>query len=185
MGNPYNAGLYGRLIATDDFVMSNRLKINRDVAIELVKRSVKEADFFVSEALLRFIPLDVARVYLPPEHIDAIDAGIEPHEYIETDIEGAQDFCDYLNFAWRQAASERRISAHRSIVKLSAKMRALSRPDIAAVLEDDGLYDPYGIPALLKTGEMLSLDAPDELASYLARYRLVYPVNTNAEHRGA
>lgn len=142
-----------RIEVTDEFIEKNALQINVDAAKQIMER----------ESLLFGFDHQIAIDYLPDD---------EAAKYLKepviggqiTDIkEAVQDFLDYMVFAWMKATDERGISASRSVIKLSAWMKVLSRPDVAEVLIDDDLYYPYGRPALREACEILGMKVPNYL----------------------
>lgn len=151
-----------RIEVTEDFVTRNNLAINFDAARALAGR---DDDFFgfMASVAIPFLPKDVVYGMLNEEYREKLDSGEDEHIQITDVYEGAQDFLDYMVFAWMKAMDERGLSAGRSIEKLKAWMIILGRPDVATVLDDDNLYPPYGRPALRKACEMLGIDVPSYL----------------------
>lgn len=149
-----------RILVTEKFIKDNKLSIN----IETAKNIIKDNDdiYFSSCIVIDFLPLDVnTKKYFNDEYIKDVESGKEKHTQITDVYEVAQDFLDYMVFAWMKANNERGLSASRSIEKLSVWMKILSRNDIAEVLNDDRLYNPYGKPALRKACKMLEIKSPD------------------------
>ena len=125
-----------------------------------------EDDFlgFSKDVAIYFVSFEEAKPLLKPEYVEKVVSGEKEFSPPITDVmEAAQDFLDYMVFAWMKAMDERGISASRSITKLASWMRILNRPDIAAILDDDDLYDPYGRPALRKACVELGITYPDYL----------------------
>ena len=107
------------------------------------------------------MPFEDVKDHLTEEFLEKIEKGEAKYVQITDVMEAVQDFLDYMVFAWMKANDERGISAGRSIIKLSAWMKILSRPDVADILNDDSLYAPYGKPALRKACDILGIEAPD------------------------
>lgn len=152
-----------RILVTKEFVERNKLKIDVDAAAGIMDD--KESAFgFCREVAESYLPWDSVKKYFNEEYLKKIESGEEQRSARVTDVmEAAQDFLDYMVFAWMKADNERGLSASRSIEKLSAWMKILSRPDVAAVLDDEELYPMYGKPALRKACEMLGIKCPDYL----------------------
>ena len=148
-----------RIHVTDEFVKRNHLEINLDTARKLYRKEPGFLDFTREIAML-FLPFDEIKHDFQEEYRAKIESGEETWQQVFSAMEAAQDFLDYMVFAWMKANDERGISAWRSISKLSAWMRILSRSDVADVLEDQDNYVPYGKPALSKACEMLGISAP-------------------------
>ena len=150
-----------RILVTDEFVENNKLMINPAKALEIME---DETSFFGfgKEVASDYLNFEQCKKFLKKEFIEKYEAGEEFK--MVTDIkEAAQDFLDYMVFAWMKAMDERGISASRSIEKLAAWMKILNRDDVADVLGDDNLYNPYGRPALKKACEMLGIEHPENL----------------------
>lgn len=151
-----------RIMVTDEFVAQNRLAIIPEVA----KTIMNDADDyfgFAREVAIDFLPFEDAKQYLKPEYILKVAGGATAYVQITDVKEAAQDFLDYMVFAWMKAMDERGISASRSVLKLATWMKILGRPDVANILEDDHLFAPYGRPALRKACLVLGIDCPTYL----------------------
>lgn len=151
-----------RIEVSQEFIDKNKLSINTDAALAIMK----ENDFlgFGKEVALRVLEFETVKNYINENAVKDVENGKQEKWKVMTDvIEAAQDFLDYMVFAWSKAMDERGISAERSIEKLAAWMKILSRKDIAVILEDESLYYPYGKPALKKACEMLNISCPDYL----------------------
>ena len=61
-----------------------------------------------------------------------------------------QQLIDYLPFAWEKARGERGISASRSIQHFESWLWLLGDDELLAFAEDEGHYEPYGKPILLR-----------------------------------
>ena len=156
-----------RIDVTKDFVRKNRLKINKAIALDVMENPEKYNDDlfrFKREVATNFLQFDEVK------HLFDLDGKEEKVKEIKSKwhtigsvAEGAQDFLDYMVFAWMKARDGRGISASRSIDKLSTWMRILSRADVAEALEDEELYAPYGKPALIKACKMLGINYPEYL----------------------
>lgn len=149
-----------RINVTTEFVERNRLEISIDVARKIYRSELGFLDFSHDVAIL-FLPFDEIKCNLKEEYRIKIESGESTWQQVVSAMEAAQDFLDYMIFAWMKANNERGISAWRSISKLATWMRILSRSDVADVLEDLDNFDPYGKPALSRACEMLGIPAPD------------------------
>ncbi len=151
-----------RIEVSQEFIDKNKLSINTDAALAIMK----ENDFlgFGKEVALRVLEFETVKNYINENAVKDVENGKQEKWKVMTDvIEAAQDFLDYMVFAWSKAMGERGISSSRSIEKLSAWMKILNRPDVATVLEDESLYEPYGRPVIKKACEMLNISCPDYL----------------------
>lgn len=151
-----------RIEVTKDFVERNNLKINSAVALDIAlypRDTFMYMDLDVADTFLSF---DEGNDVWSDEYRKEIENGME-HVYVKDTMEAAQDFLDYMVFAWMKAFDERAISACRSITKLSTWMEILGRNDVADTLRDERLFAPYGRPALRKACEVLGIDCPEDL----------------------
>ena len=151
-----------RILVTSEFVKQNKLQINLEVAKNIVENP---ASFFCFEleVAINFLSFGDAKKYFTDEYLATVSSGKAEHHQITDVLEATQDFLDYMVFAWSKAMDERGLSASRSITKLATWMRILDRPDVAEVLENDELYNPYGRRALRKACEMLGIICPSYL----------------------
>lgn len=152
-----------RFQITQDFVNVNKFSINIDAVKKIIEGKFHIFSFD-KEVAVDFLPYNIAKQYYNTNFVKSIESGEEKEPKAITDVcEAAQDFLDYMVFAWKKAMDERGISASRSIIKLAAWMKILNRPDVAEVLEDEKLYNPYGRPALVKACKMLGISYPKYL----------------------
>lgn len=155
------AGDEPRIEVNAKFVESNKFKINTEAA-----KKITYSDSFFGfdiEVAITVLPYEDCKHVFNDKFKEKIIKGEYKHLHTKDVMEVAQDFLDYMVFAWSKAIDERGISASRSIDKLGAWMEILSRPDVAEVLHDDDLYNPYGRPALRNACGMLGIDCPDYL----------------------
>lgn len=157
------AGDEPRIDVTDEFVQKNKLKIDYAVAVDLANNPTDTLLGFDRKVAAGFIAIEDGYDLFTDEYKQKVASGETEHPYTTNDLEAAQDFLDYMVFAWKKAFDERGLSASRSVAKLAAWMKILGRPDVAAILEDDSLYNPYGRPALRKACEALGVNHPDNL----------------------
>lgn len=144
-----------RIEVTQEFVKKNNFKIDKRAAERIMKLKTGDNFGFKSEVACLFLPFKKVKQFLRDDYVAEIENGeVEFHQITDV-MEAVQDFLDYMVFAWMKADEGRGISASRSIDKLSAWMMILSRPDIAKILQDDSLFNPYGKPALRKACEIL------------------------------
>lgn len=150
-----------RIEVTDEFVERNKLSIN----IGTAKRIMDEESVFgfEQEVAYNYLSFEEVKPYLTEESIKNHESGKDAWRQITDVKEAAQDFLDYMVFAWMKTIGERGLSAGRSIAKLATWMRILGRDDVAEVLLDERLYAMYGRPALRMACEMLGIKCPDDL----------------------
>jgi hypothetical protein len=161
-------GVTPRMTATDEFIEVNNLELNRtqDEMVERFREESGQMFDFASEILLYYIDFGHVKEFLKAEAVEQFEKGEKVWDCI-TDIRiTAQDFLDYINFAWGKALDERGISASRSIQKLSMWLWLMGRDDLVQTIENDRLYNPYGAPALIAVSEALSIPVPDELREF-------------------
>lgn len=88
-------------------------------------------------------------------------------EYAEQDIkETVMDFASRMIFAWDKAESCRGISASFNRDYLESYFKIFEREDLAEIITDDSLYDPYNAPAMIKVCEKLSIKVPEYLREF-------------------
>lgn len=151
-----------RVLITKEFIKRNKLRID----ISAAKKAADNSEDFLGferEVAVNFLPFKEGKQYYKKDYITKVEEGTIKYVYVEDVAEGAQDFLDYMVFAWMKALNKRGISSLRSINKLSTWMKILSRPDIAKILEDNLLYASYGRPALKKACELLGIKYPEYL----------------------
>lgn len=121
---------------------------------------------FSGEVASEFLDWEHVKPLLTEEALAKYDSGEEKFTYWDTPQKAAQSFLDYLEFASGKAQDQRGLSAIRSIQKLSCWMWALGRDDLAELLNDDDLYNPYGAPALIACSERLGIPIPLSLIEF-------------------
>ena len=131
-----------------------------EVTEEFVKKNNFKIDFSVA---FRFLSFEDVKNHLSKEYLEKIEKGEAKYVQVIDVMEAVQDFLDYMVFAWMKARDERGLSAVRSLYKLSAWMKILSRPDVADILLDNSLSASYGKPALRKVCDVLGIEAPDDI----------------------
>ena len=139
-------GLVDRPIATPEFIQRNNLKLVRsqDEITEKIKGSSKYLFDFSSEFIVDYLSDETPTIE-----------------------ETAQDFLDYLNFGWTKALDQRGLSASRTVNKLGAWLWLMGRDDLAALINDDRFYCPYGMPALIMVAEKMGLTVPEECRTFV------------------
>lgn len=156
---------FERMIATDDFIANNNFKLRTQAEVVERYKATRENDIlgFQADVLLDYMTLDSAEPFIKPEAVAAFRSG-EKKWGMVTDIkECAQDFLDYMNFAWTKALDERGISASRSVEKLGEWLWLMNREDLSQLIHQDDLYNPYGAPALIEVCKKLNIGYPNEL----------------------
>ena len=150
-----------RIIVTDEFIEKNKLAISMDGA---KKAMVSDDPFsFKKEVAIRFLSLEDAKPYITEKAFEEFKNGDRVWKHITDIKEAAQDFLDYMVFAWMKAVDGRGLSSIRSIDKLSTWMTILGREDVAETLQREDLYAMYGRPALREACKMLGIKYPDDL----------------------
>ena len=159
------AGCEPRIIITDKFIEDNKLKIDLSVVSEVMSN---KDDFFgfAKSVAINYIPIEDAKQYFNEEFLQKIEKGEAEHTQITDIKEAAQDFLDYMVFAWMKSEDQRGISASRSIEKLSAWLKLMSRNDLSVSIRQDALYNPYGAPALIEVCDKLGIKVPHSLIEF-------------------
>ena len=157
-----------RILATPEFISRNNLSLQSSKSIREKYDTVKENDFFgfASQVYFEFIDWEDCKDLYQAEYIQDVESGKEKFEPITDIMEAAQDFLDYMNFAWGKAQDKRGISASRSITKLSAWLWIMGRPDLSEEIEKDELYNPYGASALISICEKMGINVPASLYEF-------------------
>ncbi len=160
---------YPRIIATEAFIKKNNFKLKPQEEIaSRFNDAVANPQFmdFRTEVLLDYLSLANAKPHLKDEYVTEIESGAKEWKQIVSIEEAAQDFLDYMNFAWGKAEDQRGLSASRSIQKLSVWLWLVSREDLCSVIENDDLYNPYGSPALIEVCNMLGIEVPNSVIEF-------------------
>ena len=159
-----------RILVTENFINSNELKLRSQKEVSDHISDVVESDYFgfSTEVLIDYLDFNEAKKHLTDEYVKQIESGekVYGRATITTIEECAQDFLDYMNFAWGKAEAERGISASRSISKLSAWLWLMNREDLVNVIEDDNLFNPYGSPVLISVCQKMNIDVPKSLIEF-------------------
>jgi hypothetical protein len=157
-----------RIIVSDEFIAKNNLSLRPSKEIKEQYESVKKNDFFgfSGEVFTSFINWEDGKEYYKEEYRNKVDAGEEQFSYTTDIKEAAQDFLDYMNFAWGKAQDQRGISSSRSISKLSAWLWCMNRPDLSEEINRDDLYNPYGAPALISICDKMGITVPNSLREF-------------------
>ena len=157
------AGDAPRIEVTAEFIERNKLKLDIEVARDVFEHA---DDFFGAEAEVSysFLPYDEVRDSFNDEYRKKVESGETEYHQITDIEEAAQDFLDYMVFAWMKARDERGLSAIRSIIKLGAWLKIMSQPGLAAVLKLAAeSHDDYGKYALRTVCDMMGIECPDDI----------------------
>lgn len=156
-----------RIVVTEEFISSNKLSLIPSDEVKFKYESIKAQDFlgFSAEAYLPFMNWEDAKEYYKEEFRQKVDSGEIKYTNVIIE-EAAQDFLDYMNFAWDKAQNMRGISASRSIEKLSAMLYCMNRADLAEEIQREELYNPYGAPALINICKKMRITFPESLAVF-------------------
>lgn len=157
-----------RILVTDEFIERNKLSLIPSKQVKARYESVGKEDFFgwAGEVLLDYISFEDAKEYFKSDYVEEVKSGATKHTTVTDINEAAQDFLDYMNFAWGKAQDERGISAGRSIMKLREWLFVMNRPDLAEEIDREDLYPPYGAPALISICEKMGIQVPDSLRRF-------------------
>lgn len=156
---------FNRIEVTREFIVDNKFVLKQDY--EAIKAKGQENDYFgfKREVLSNYLPYELISDWYNEEYQQKVKNGEEVPSLPITDIgETVQDFLDYMVFAWGKALDQRGLSASRSISKLGTWLWLLSREDLESIIDQDDLYVPYGIPALIAICEELDIKYPTGLA---------------------
>jgi len=158
-----------RIIATQEFIDKHKFKLRTQEEI-LEKYKEYEDDGrmfdFRPEVLLEHLSYENSSQFLSDEYKAKVSSGEVKHTSVDNVLEATQDFLDYMVFAWMKAQDERGLSASRSIQKLSAWLWLLNREDLESKINEDGLYNPYGAPALVEVCKALEINVPESLIEF-------------------
>lgn len=157
------AGDDPRIEVTAEFIERNKLKLDIEVARDVFKHA---DDFFDSgkEVAHAFLPYDEVKNIFIDEYRKKVESGETEYHQITDVEEAAQDFLDYMVFAWMKARDERGLSAIRSIIKLGTWLKIMGRPDVAEILNEEAeSSDDYGKRALRAVCDMMGIECPDDI----------------------
>jgi len=121
---------------------------------------------FRPEVLMNYLTFESAKPHLKEEYVKEVEAGAKQWEQITTIEKCAEEFLDYMKFAWGKAEDERGISASRSVQKLGMWLWIMNRDDLRRIIEDDDLYNPYGAPALIEVCNQMGIEVPNSLIEF-------------------
>lgn len=159
-----------RIISVAGFIKRNHLELRGyDEIVERFKAiSGADDDFFGFKTALmaHYLRFEDAKSILKDEYVREVESGDKKWVTITDTSECAQDFLDYMSFAWGKAEGERGISASRSIEKLGTWLWLMGRGDLEELISQDDLYNPYGAPALIEVCERMGIVVPDSLIEF-------------------
>ncbi len=161
-------GYHPRILVTKEFTEKNNFKYCRTQE-EILEEANGEGDFlgFGKGILIDYLDWKNAKEFYEDEFVKKVEGGKEKAPEAINDIyQTVQNFLDYMVFGWMKALDERGISASRTINKLSAWLWILGREDLAKMIDNDDLYNPYGTPALIKLCGELDIEAPEDLIKF-------------------
>ena len=160
---------FNRINVVDNFIKSNKLTLTRTPE-EILNKIINLNNVFrfEKEVLINYLPYENAKeIYTKEYNLKITNKKLEKSLLITDIKEAVQDFLDYMVFAWGKAIDERGLSASRSIKKLSAWLWLLGRDDLADLIQQNYLYDPYGMPALIKICEALNIEIPAQCYDFI------------------
>jgi hypothetical protein len=121
---------------------------------------------FRPEVLINYLTFESAKPHLKEEYVKEVEAGTKQWDQITTIEKCAEEFLDYMKFAWGKAEDERGISANRSVQKLGMWLWIMNRDDLSRIIEDDDFYNPYGAPALIEVCNQMGIEVPNSLIEF-------------------
>ena len=157
------AGDDPRIEVTAGFVERNKLKIDINVARDVFEHA---DDFFgaAKEVAYSFLPYEEVKDSLNDDYRKKVESGEAEYHQVTDIEEAAQDFLDYMVFAWTKARDERGLSAIRSIIKLGTWLKIMGRSDVAEVLDKEAeSSNDYGQRALRAVCDMMGIECPDDI----------------------
>jgi hypothetical protein len=158
-----------RIIATDKFIERNHLSLCRsceEVAQRISSKSKEDFFGFSSEVLIDYAGFEQVKDQLKEDAVKKYESGEKTWSVIGDIKTCAQDFLDYMNFAWGKAEDQRGISASRSVCKLGEWLWLMGRGDLHDEIHRDDLYNPYGAPALISICEKMGITVPESLIEF-------------------
>jgi hypothetical protein len=165
--NKFGSGNVPRIALTKDFIKRNKLKFKpQNIIKDQFIEEFKNPCFFSADVLIDYLDYQNAKKFLTDEYIQGIESGDKTWVKIDTIEEAAQDFLDYMVFAWMKSEDERGISASRSIEKLGSWLFLMGRDDLSDLIHKKELYNPYGAPALIAVCDAMGIKVPDSLIEF-------------------
>jgi hypothetical protein len=161
-------GYHPRINVSEDFILKNKLSLKKSQD-EIVDRIDDESNMFgnATEVLCGYLEWDRAKKFYKGEYVEKVEKGLEEKpKQIDDIYEATQDMMDYLIFGYMKSMDERGLSAGRTIEKLGHWMWLLGRDDLRRLVDDDELYPPYGMPALIALTKELGLDVPQDCIDF-------------------
>jgi hypothetical protein len=160
-------GSVPRILVDNNFIKRNKLSLRSiDEIKEQIKENSKKIIDFSNEVLYYYMPFEEVKKDFNDDFVKKVETGKETWNQITDVKEAAQDFVDYMNFAWSKAMDQRGLSASRSIDKLSTWLWLMGRDDLVQIITDDSLYNPYGAPALIEVSKRMKISVPKELKKF-------------------
>lgn len=156
-------------ITLEQLIKKNKLQLRtqQELAAKFDKLQNDAGIFdFRSEVLMNYLDFESAKPHLKEDYVKEVEAGTKQWNKITTIEKCAEDFLDYMKFAWGKAEDERGLSASRSIQKLSMWLWIMNRDDLRRIIEDDDLYNPYGAPALIEVCNEMGIKVPKSLIEF-------------------
>lgn len=161
-------GIHPRILATDEFMVKNRLRFvwTPEAIVNKIKTN-SDMFGFTAEVLVDYLPWEHRKQFFKNEYLEEVNSGKEtPKPAITDPREAVQDMLDYMVFAWMKAMDQRGISASRSIHKIGAWLWLLGREDLEGAIHEDRRYNPYGMPALIYVCDKLGIDVPGDCTEF-------------------
>lgn len=159
---------YNRIEVTDEFISKNNLVLRtpeeiKEKYLEFAK-SLNPFDIRY-EVLMDYVSLVDRREAYITGYVNtyAQDGESDTPATIQ---EVAQDFLDYLVFSWGKVRDENDNLSKRLLKKLQIWCWLLNRDELAALLNTDELYDPFGAPTIVAVSETLGLIVPNPIIKF-------------------
>lgn len=151
-----------------DFIDTNKPKLRTEVELLWRLEAVKSNDFMWSktEIISSFLSFDKAKHLFKQEYIDKVESWESEYTYKKTIDECVKYFLWYLQFAWWKSLDERWLSAGRSIEKLWELLYIMSFDELSELINNDSLYNPYWMPALIEVSQKLWIEVPEECLAF-------------------
>ena len=152
-----------------ELIKKNKLQLRTQEELSAKFDELQKSGGFMDfrpEVLINFLSFESAKPHLKEDYIKEVEAGTKQWEQHTTVEKAAEEFLDYMKFAWDKAEDERGISASRSVQKLGMWLWIMNRDDLRRIIEDDDLYNPYGAPALIEVCNQMGIKVPSSLVEF-------------------
>jgi hypothetical protein len=168
MNEPKTFLSQARILVTDEFLEKNKLSLRSPKEVFARIKEAENSDYlgFAKEVLMDYADFGDVKHLFKDDYVKEIESGTSQWKQISDLRECAQEFLDYMNFAWGKAEDQRGISASRSVQKLGEWLWLMNREDLYDEISRDDLYNPYGAPALISVCEKMDIPVPKSLIEF-------------------